>query len=43
MTPRSPAAAEEIRKLAVYLAGQSERFGYDELRRRGLPRGSAVR
>ncbi|MBI3049837.1 MAG: ISKra4 family transposase [Acidobacteria bacterium] len=40
MRPRSPAAAEEIRTLAVYLAGQSERFGYDELRRRGLPRGS---
>lgn len=40
MRPSSPAAAEEIRKLIVYLTGQTERFGYDELRRRGLPRGS---
>ena len=40
MKPRSPAAAEAIRTLAVYLAGQAERFGYEELRRRGLPRGS---
>ena len=40
MTPRSPAAAETIRALSLYLAGQAERIGYDELRRRGLPRGS---
>lgn len=40
MEPRSPQAAEEIRKLVGYLTAQSERLGYDELRRRGLPRGS---
>jgi hypothetical protein len=40
MTPRTPAAAEAIRALSIYLAGQRERVGYDELRRRGLPRGS---
>jgi len=47
MRSRSAAAAEEIRTLGVYLAGQSERFDCqserfdcDELRRRGLPRGS---
>ena len=40
MTPRSPAAAEAIRGLSIYLAGQTARVGYDELRRRGLPRGS---
>lgn len=40
MKSRSPQAAEEIRKLIGYLTGQSERLGYDELRRRGLPRGS---
>lgn len=40
LNPSSPAAAEEIRSLVGYLEGQRERFGYDELRRRGLPRGS---
>jgi hypothetical protein len=40
MTPRSPEAEEAIRALSIYLAGQTERVGYDELRRRGLPRGS---
>ena len=38
--PRSETAAEEIRKLVGYLTGQADRLGYDELRRRGLPRGS---
>lgn len=42
MKPRSDFAAEEIRKLIVYLEGQAERLGYDELRRRGLPRGSGA-
>ena len=40
MRPRSPAAADMIRALAIYLEGQRERVGYRELRRRGLPRGS---
>jgi hypothetical protein len=40
MKPRSPAAAEAIRGLSLYLAGQTGRVGYDELKRRGLPRGS---
>ena len=40
MTPRSPEAEVAIRGLGIYLAGQTERVGYDELRRRGLPRGS---
>ena len=40
MTPRSPAAEEAIRGLSIYLAWQTARVGYDELRRRGLPRGS---
>lgn len=40
MAPRSPAAEEAIRTLIGYLEGQRERFGYDELRQRGLPRGS---
>lgn len=38
--PRSPEAEEAIRALSLYLAGQAGRVGYDELRRRGLPRGS---
>jgi hypothetical protein len=40
MRPRTPAAEEAIRALSIYLAGQYERVGYRELRRRGLPRGS---
>ncbi len=40
MTPRSPEAETAIRALSIYLAGQTGRVGYDELRRRGLPRGS---
>jgi hypothetical protein len=40
MTPQSPAAGESIRRLSLYLADQAGRFGYEELRRRGLPRGS---
>jgi hypothetical protein len=40
MAPRSSAAEESIRRLSIYLAGQAGRVGYDELRRRGLPRGS---
>lgn len=40
MKPRTPEAAEVIRALSLYLAGQAGRVGYDELRRRGLPRGS---
>jgi hypothetical protein len=40
MLPRHAAAEESIRKLIGYLEGQRERVGYDELRRRGLPRGS---
>jgi hypothetical protein len=40
MKPRSPEAEEAIRALSLYLAGQAGRVGYDELRRRGLPRGS---
>lgn len=40
MKPRSPAAEESIRRLSLYLAGQAGRVGYDELRRRGLPRSS---
>lgn len=40
MHPRTPAAEEAIRGLSIYLAGQRERVGYRELRRRGLPRGS---
>ena len=40
MKPRSPEAEESIRKLGLYLAGQTGRVGYAELRRRGLPRGS---
>ena len=40
MTPRSPDAEEAIRAFSMYLAGQHGRAGYDELRRRGLPRGS---
>lgn len=40
MHPRSPAAADTIRALAIYLSGQRERVGYTELRRRGVPRGS---
>jgi hypothetical protein len=40
MQPRSPEAEAVIRALSIYLAGQKERVGYDELRRRGLPRGS---
>ena len=37
---RDVAAEESIRKLIGYLEGQRERVGYDELRQRGLPRGS---
>lgn len=40
MTPRNDAAAEEIRKLVTYLENQRERLGYEELKRRGFPRGS---
>ena len=40
MTPRSPDAEAAIRALSIYLTGQTGRVGYDELRRRGLPRGS---
>ena len=40
MTPRSTDAEAAIRALSIYLAGQTGRVGYDELRRRGLPRGS---
>ena len=40
MTPRSPEAEEAIRAFSIYLAGPRGRAGYDELRRRGLPRGS---
>lgn len=40
LRPRDAAAEESIRKLMTYLEGQRERVGYDELRRRGLPRGS---
>ena len=40
MTPRSPDAEAAIRARSFYLAGQTGRVGYDELRRRGLPRGS---
>lgn len=40
MVPRDDAAADEIRKLTTYLNNQEERLGYEELRRRGLPRGS---
>jgi hypothetical protein len=40
MRPRSPEAEEAIRALSLYLAGQAGRVGYDELRRRRLPRGS---
>jgi len=40
MQPRDAAAEESIRTLIGYLEGQRERVGYDELRRRGLPRGS---
>lgn len=40
MKPRSPTAEEAIRALSIYLAGQTDRVGYTEVRRRGLPRGS---
>jgi len=40
MTPRSPEAHEAIRTFSIFLAWQRDRAGYDELRRRGLPRGS---
>lgn len=40
MKPRTPAAEAAIRELSIYLTGQAGRFGYRELRRRGLPRGS---
>ena len=40
MQPRDAAAEESIRTRIGYLEGQRERVGYDELRRRGLPRGS---
>ena len=40
MKPRTAAAEAAIRALSIYLVGQAERFGYRELRRRGLPRGS---
>lgn len=40
MQPRDAAADESIHKLIMYLEGQRERVGYDELRQRGLPRGS---
>ena len=40
MTPRSPEAEEAIHTFSIFLAGQRDRAGYDELRRRGLPRGS---
>lgn len=40
LQPRDAAAEESIRALVGYLEGQRERVGYDELRQRGLPRGS---
>jgi hypothetical protein len=40
MAPRSLEAEEAIRAFSIFLAGQRGRAGYDELRRRGLPRGS---
>lgn len=40
MQPRDAAAEQSIRKLIGYLEGQRERVGYDELRQRGVPRGS---
>jgi len=40
MKPRTAEAEEAIRALSIYLAGQQERVGYAELRRRGLPQGS---
>jgi hypothetical protein len=40
MTPRTPEAKEAIRVFSNFLAGQDGRAGYEELRRRGLPRGS---
>src|SRR3989442_354625 len=40
MKPRTPEAEDAIRALSIYLEGQRERVGYDELRRRGFPRGS---
>lgn len=40
LQPRSAAAEESIRKLIGYHEGQRKRVGYDELRQRGLPRGS---
>jgi hypothetical protein len=40
MTPRSPEAEEAIRTFSIFLAGQRDRAGYTDLRRRGLPRGS---
>lgn len=40
MKPRSADADTAIRTLSHYLATQADRVGYDELRRRGLPRGS---
>ena len=40
MKPRTPEADATIRALSIYLEGQRERVGHDELRRRGLPRGS---
>jgi hypothetical protein len=40
MKPRTPEADAAIRALSIYLEGQRERVGYNELRRRGLPRGS---
>ena len=42
MKSRTPEAEHAIRALSIYLAGQWERVGYDELRRRGLPRGSGA-
>jgi hypothetical protein len=40
MQPRTPEAEVAIRAFSIYLAGQHDRVGYEELRRRGLPRGS---
>jgi hypothetical protein len=40
MKTRTPEADATIRARSIYLEGQRERVGYDELRRRGLPRGS---
>jgi hypothetical protein len=40
MKPRTPEAEEAMRALSICLEGQRERVGDDELRRRGLPRGS---